>query len=103
MQVSYTTNLSGLLSETSVPSLIEAIPAIDRTVILWLERHFGLFAAVSADNLVHLALLTALTTGAAALFTAVAAAYRLILEPFLRIERLLTSTENEFLAAILAY
>ena len=82
--------------------LVEAVTAVDRTVILRLEGHLGLLAAVSTGDLEHLALLTAITA-AAALVAAVTAACRLILETLLSIEFLLTGGESEFLATFLAY
>ena len=82
--------------------LVEAVTAVNRTVILRLEGHLGLLAAVSASDLEHLALLTAITA-AAALVAAVTAACRLILEPLLGIEFLLTGGESELLATLFAY
>ena len=82
--------------------LVEAITAVDRTVILRLEGHLGLLAAVSASDLEHLALLTAIAA-AAALVAAITAACRLILEPLLSIEFLLTGGESELLATLFAY
>jgi hypothetical protein len=41
------------LSVSFVAMLAEAVAAVYRTIVLRLERHFGLFAAVSADNLIH--------------------------------------------------
>ena len=82
--------------------LVEAITAVDRTVILRLEGHLGLLAAVSASDLEHLALLTAITA-AAALVATVTAACRLILETLLGIEFLLTGGESELLATLFAY
>ena len=82
--------------------LVEAVTAVDRTVILRLEGHLGLLAAVSAGDLEHLALLTAITA-ATALVAAVAAACRLILKTLLGIELLLTGGESELLATLFAY
>jgi len=82
--------------------LVEAVTAINRTVVLRLEGHLGLLAAVSASNLEHLALLTAITA-AAALVAAVTATCRLILETLLGVEFLFTSGESELLATFLAY
>jgi len=83
-------------------TLVETVTAVNRTVILRLEGHLGLLAAVSASNLEHLALLTAITA-AAALVAAVTAACRLILETLLGIEFLLTGGESELLATLFAY
>ena len=74
--------------------LVEAVTAINRTVVLRLEGHFRLLAALSAGDLEHLALLTAITA-AATLVAAVTAACRLILETLLGVEFLLTSGESE--------
>ena len=63
--------------------LAEAVTAVDRTVVLRLERHFRLLAAVSADDFVHLALLATLAA-ATALLAAVTAADRLVLKAFFR-------------------
>ena len=82
--------------------LVEAVTAINRTVVLRLEGHLGLLAAVSAGDLEHLALLTAITA-ATALVTAVTATCRLILETLLSVEFLFTSGESELLATFLAY
>ena len=82
--------------------LVEAVTAINRTVVLRLEGHLGLLAAVSAGDLEHLALLTAITA-ATALVAAVTAACRLVLETLLGIEFLLTGGESELLATLFAY
>ena len=82
--------------------LAEAVTAVDRTVVLRLERHFRLLAAVSADDFVHLALLATLAA-ATALLAAVTAANRLVLKAFFRIKLLLACAEDELLAAVLAY
>ena len=82
--------------------LVEAVTAINRTVILRLEGHLGLLAAVCAGDLEHLTLLTAITI-ATALVAAVAAACRLVLETLLGVEFLLTGGESELLATLFAY
>ena len=82
--------------------LVEAVTAINRTVVLRLEGHLGLLAAVCASDLEHLALLAAIA-GAATLVAAVTAACRLILETLLSIEFLLTGGESELLATLFAY
>ena len=82
--------------------LAEAVTAVDRTVVLRLERHFRLLAAVSADDFIHLALFATLAA-ATALITAVTAARRLVLETFLSVEFLLTSGERKFFTTFFAY
>ena len=82
--------------------LVEAVTAVNRTVILRLEGHLGLLAAVSAGDLEHLALLTAITA-ATALVTAVTATCWFILESLLSVEFLLTCSEREFLPTLFAY
>ena len=82
--------------------LVEAVTAINRTVVLRLKGHLSLLAAVSASDLEHLALLTAITA-AAALVAAITAACRLILKTLLGIELLLTGGESELLATLFAY
>ncbi len=89
------------LSVTSCAALVEALTAVNRTVVLRLERNLRLLAAISANNFVHLALLTALAS-LTTLSAAVRAAGRLILEAFLSIKSLLTSGEREFLATLFA-
>ena len=81
--------------------LAEAVAAINRTVILRLERNLRLLPAFCADYREHLALL-AVVTGTATLVAAIAAASGRILEILLVVEFLLTNGENELLAAILA-
>ena len=83
-------------------SLVKAVAAVYRTIVLRLERNLRFLAAVCADDLVHLALLTALTA-AAALIAAVTAAYRLILETLLRIKFLFSCTKDKILTTVLAY
>jgi len=82
--------------------LVEAVAAVDRTLILRLEGDLSLLAALRADDLVHLALLAAVTI-AATLVAAVAATGRLVLKTLLGVEFLLTGGEDELLATFLAY
>jgi len=77
----------------------EAFAAVNRTVLTGLERHFGFFAAVGADGIVHL---TVGFAGVLACVAAVLAALGLVDEAFLRIELLLAGSEDEIIAAILA-
>ena len=81
--------------------LAEAVAAINRAIILRLERDLRLLSAVRADHREHLALF-AVVTGAATLVAAIAAASRLILAAFLCIKPLLACAENKILAAVLA-
>ena len=80
----------------------EAIAAVDRAVILRLERNFRLLAASGACHLEHRALAVVAIMAAASLSAAVAAANRIIFKPFLLVELLLTCGERELLATILA-
>ena len=80
----------------------EAIAAVDRAVILRLERNFRLLAASGACHLEHRALTAVTIMAAASLSAAVAAANRIIFKPFLLVELLLTCGERELLATILA-
>ena len=80
----------------------EAIAAVDRAVILRLERNFRLLAAGSACHLERRALTAVAIMAAASLSAAVAAANRIILKPLLLVELLLTCGERELLATILA-
>ena len=80
----------------------EAIAAVDRAVILRLERNFRLLATGSACHLEHRALTAVAIVAAASLATAVATANRIILKPLLLVEFLLTCRERELLATILA-
>ena len=82
--------------------LVEAVTAINRTVILRLKRNLRLLAAVSAGHRVHLALFPAITV-ATALIAAVTATGRFILEPFLRIEFLFPCAKDELFTTFLAY
>ncbi|EEX76295.1 hypothetical protein SELSPUOL_02120 [Selenomonas sputigena ATCC 35185] len=86
----------------SAPSGREAIAAVDRAIILRLERNFRLLAAGSACHLEHRALTAVAIMAAASLSAAVAAANRIIFKPFLLVELLLTCGERELLATILA-
>ena len=80
--------------------VLEAVAAIDGTVVSGLERDLGWRPAFRADRVEHLAIIAARGLAAGA---AVFAADRLILEPFLRVKLLLAGRKDEFLTAILAY
>ena len=81
--------------------LAETVAAIDVTIILRLERDFGLLAAVSASHCEHLATFDAVTA-ALTFAAAIATTHGLILETFLRVEFLFARTENKFFSAVLA-
>jgi hypothetical protein len=80
--------------------VLEAVAAVDGTVVSGLERDFCWRPAFRADSIKHFALVA--TRGFAA-GTAVFAADRLVLEPFLRVKLLLAGRKDEFLTAILAH
>ena len=80
--------------------VLEAVAAIDGTVVSGLERDFGGCPTLRTDGVEHLAFAAARGLAAGA---AVLAADRLILEPFLRVKLLLAGRKDEFLTAILAY
>ena len=80
--------------------VLEAVAAIDGTVVSGLERDLGGCPALRADRIEHFAIVA--TRGFTA-GTAVFAADRLVLEPFLRVKLLLAGRKDEFLTAILAY
>ncbi len=80
--------------------LSEAFAAIDRSVRLGLKRNFSLFAAGCANCCV---ILTGSASSGFAVVTAGLAALGLILESTLSVELLLTGSENELVAAFLAY
>ena len=80
--------------------VLEAVAAVDGTVISGLERDLGGRPALRADRIEHLAVVAACGLAAGA---AVFAADRLVLEPFLRVKLLLAGRKDEFLTAILAY
>ena len=82
--------------------LAETVATIDGTIILRLERDFGLLAAVSASHCEHLATFDAVTA-ALTFAAAIATTHGLILETFLRVEFLFARTENKFFSAVLAY
>ena len=80
--------------------VLEAVAAVDGTVVSGLERDLGWRPALRADRIEHLAIAAARGLSAG---SAVFAADRLILEPFLRVKLLLAGRKDEFLTAILAY
>ena len=80
----------------------EAIAAVHGLIAARLEGNLGLLAAVSADRREHLALRTGIAILRTERGTALRAAARLILEALLRIESLLGSSKDEFLAAVTA-
>jgi enamine deaminase RidA (YjgF/YER057c/UK114 family) len=79
--------------------LSEALAAVYRTVGLGLEGNLGLAAATGAGSGEEL---TGTTSGVLASVTASLAALGLVLEAALSVELLLTSGENEFVAALFA-
>ena len=90
-----------LCLQKSVVSVLEALAAVDGTVVVRLEGNLALLAAVGAGSVEHLAggSLTALSlTGVAA----ITASLRLVGEALLGVELLLAGGENEFASAILA-
>ena len=80
----------------------KAIAAIHRLIAARLEGNLGLLAAVSTDRGKHFALRTGVAVGGAEGSAALRAAARLVLEALLRVERLLGSSKDEFLAAVAA-
>ena len=80
----------------------EAVAAVDGLVATRLEGNLRLLAAVGADRGEHLALRAGIAILRTERSTALRAAARLVLEALLRVESLLGSTEDEFLAAIAA-
>jgi hypothetical protein len=80
--------------------VLEAVAAVDGTVVSGLERDLGGRPALCADRIEHLAVVAACGLAAGA---AIFAADRLVLEPFLRVKLLLAGRKDEFLTAILAY
>ena len=80
--------------------VLEAVAAVDGTVVSGLERDLGGCPALRADSIEHFAVVAARGFAAS---TAVLAADRLVLEPFLRVKLLLAGCKDEFLTAILAY
>ena len=81
-------------------SVCKAIAAVDGTVTAGLERDLAGSAALGANRIIHGALGTG--SNAFAGSAAGSAALGLVLEATLCVELLLTSGENELLAAILA-
>jgi hypothetical protein len=87
-----------------VPSaFVEAVAAVNRTIILRLERNLCLASAVSAYHSKHLALcLLSALAGTTTLVAAVAAADWLILKAFFRVKFLFACAEDELLATVFA-
>ena len=87
--------------QKSVSSVLEALAAVDGTVVVRLERNLALLAAVGAGSVEHLAgrSLTALSLAGVA---AITASLGLVGEALLGVELLLAGGENEFASAILA-
>jgi len=81
--------------------VLEALAAVDGTIVAGLERDLRGCAALCANRVEHLALLTAATLGLT-VGTACLAADGLVFEAFLRVEFLFTGGENEFCTAVLA-
>ena len=77
----------------------KALAAIHGAVLTGLERHFRLFAAVSANSGVHLSFRSRCVLASIA---ASLAALGLVHKAFLSIELLLTGGEHKFCAAFLA-
>ena len=80
----------------------EAIAAVHGLIAARLEGNLGLLAAVGADRGEHFALRAGRTILRAESGAALRTAARLILEALLRIESLLGSSKDEFLAAVTA-
>ena len=93
----------------------EAVGAVDGLVAAWLERNLRLLATLIANGREHLTLRAVVTTTGAvatsvtaatllglARTTAIGATSRLIDQPTLRVELLLTGCPGELLAAIAA-
>jgi hypothetical protein len=86
----------------SASSGLEALAAVDGTVVVRLEGNLALLAAVGADSVEHLtggSLLTALCLAGIA---AITASLGLVGKALLGVELLLAGGENEFASAILA-
>lgn len=89
---------------SAVPSSLEAVAAVYRTIILRLKWNLGLLATLSAYYGEHLALFPVSTlTIATLLIAAITAANRLVLKAFFCIKFLLACAEDEFLTAVLTY
>lgn len=80
--------------------LLEAIPAIDRTIAARLERHLSRLATTGASHLIHGALAAAASARLPARPAALGAASGFIAETFLGKKLLLALCENELLATI---
>lgn len=81
-------------------SILEALAAVNRTIVARLERNLARLTAACTYCIKHLTCLNSacILTGIAARL----ATLRLICEAFFSIKFLLTGSENEFLSAILA-
>ena len=80
--------------------VLEAVAAVDGTVVSGLERDLGGRPALRADRVKHLTVVAACGFAACA---AVLAANGFVLESLLRVKLLLAGRKDEFLTAILAY
>ena len=91
----------GLCLQKSVVSVLEALAAVDGTIVVRLEGNLALLAAVGAGSVEHLAggSLAALSLAGVA---AITASLGLVGEALLGVELLLAGGENEFASAILA-
>jgi hypothetical protein len=95
--------ITNSVKKLSVFLCLEAITAIYRTVVLWLEWNLSLLAALSAYYSKHLTLLPATfaITAATSLVAAITAAYRLVLKALLCIKFLFSCAKDELLATVL--
>jgi hypothetical protein len=84
-----------------IGSVLEALAAVDGTIVVGLEGNLALLATVSAYSVEHLAS-GSLATACLARLTALTASLGLIGEALLSVEFLLAGRENELLSAILA-
>ena len=79
----------------------EAVAAIDRTIVLGLERNLGFLAAIGAGHGEHLPTFVAVAIASAFVAT-IPAPYRLILEAAFTVKFLFARAEDEFFPAVLA-
>jgi len=91
-----------LCLQRSVSSVLEALAAVDGTVVVRLEGNLALLAAVGANSVEHLACGSLLTALSLAGVAAITASLGLVGEALLGVELLLAGGENEFASAILA-
>lgn len=82
---------------------IKAIATINRTIVARLKRHLRGYAAICANNFIHLALRSrfAAVTVAPSCVAAIAATDRFVLEAFLCVKFLFSLAENKVFPAIL--